>query len=303
MFPIVDAHHHLWEPGEGRYPWMHAGVAKFMGATAPVCTRYDIESFCREVDSSGDLHLLASVHLQCGRRPEDPAEETAWVQQQASRAGLPMAIVGYADLADPELESLLNAHLKCAGFRGVRQMLNWHEYADRYRLCERGDFLADAAWRRGYARLGERGLTFDLQVNPWQLEAAANLARDHPQTTMVVNHAGLPFDNNEARRAWHCGMAALADQPQVFVKFSGLGMIDPHWTAASVRPLFNELLRLFGAHRIMFGSNFPIDRLYKQYAEIFSIYRTLTEGLDETQRMDLFHRTASRVYRLETTGP
>lgn len=182
-------------------------------------------------------------------------------------------------------------------------MLNWHEYADRYRLCERGDFLADAAWRRGYARLGERGLTFDLQVNPWQLEAAANLARDHPQTTMVVNHAGLPFDNNEARRAWHCGMAALADQPQVFVKFSGLGMIDSHWTAASVRPLFNELLRLFGAHRIMFGSNFPIDRLYKQYAEIFSIYRTLTEGLDETQRMDLFHRTASRVYRLETTGP
>lgn len=299
MHPIIDAHHHLWEPGEGRYPWMHSDVAKFMGDTTRVCTRYDIESFRREVGSASDLRLLASVHLQCGRRPDDPVEETAWVQQQANEMGLPVAIVGYANLADPKLDSLLDAHGRYVGFRGVRQMLNWHASDVRYRLCERGDYLIDAAWRRGFARLGDRGLSFDLQVNPWQLQEAACLAREHPQTAMVVNHAGLPFNDAMARRSWHAGMEALADQPQVHVKFSGLGMIDANWTAASVRPLFEELLRLFGTQRMMFGSNFPIDRLYKQYAKVFEIYNSLTEGLGDTQREDLFHRTASRVYRLQ----
>ncbi|MBO9515462.1 MAG: amidohydrolase family protein [Variovorax sp.] len=300
MTPIIDAHHHLWEPGDGRYPWMQAAAPKFMGDTRPVCRPYRIEDLCAEAERGTGLRLAGSVHLQCGRNPARPAEETAWVQAQADRRGLPVAIVGHANLADPALDALLDAHAASAGFRGVRQMLNWHDSDERLRLCDRGDYLRDAQWQAGFARLGARGLSFDLQVNPWQLPAAYAVASAHPDTVVVINHAGLPFADEAARRAWRTGMAALGGLPQVHVKFSGLGMVDPGWTAASVQPLFDTLLECFGPHRMMFGSNFPIDRLYRRYAEVYAHYAALCAHLDAHARNALFHANARRVYRIDT---
>ncbi|WP_219209692.1 amidohydrolase family protein [Variovorax boronicumulans] len=303
---IVDAHHHLWDPAEGRHPWMRAGVTKFMGDTAPVCHRYEVQDLQAEARAAEPvpIELLGSVHLQCGRNPQDPVEESAWVQQQADRSGLPIAIVGYASLADPQLDALLARHAAAApGFRGVRQMLNWGDQ-DRMRLCERGDWLSDAAWQRGFALLGERGLSFDLQVNPWQLTAAARVAERHPGTAVVVNHAGLPFDyRGQGLIEWQNGMRHLAALPSVSVKFSGLGMVDPHWSAASVRRVFDFLLAHFGVARMMFASNFPIDRLYRSYGQVFQSYGELCAGLDPTAREALFSGTASRVYRLDTGAP
>lgn len=295
---IIDAHHHWWNPAAG-YPWMRAGATKFIGDTSPVCLRYEVEDFQREVAVEG-IELLGSVHLQCGRDPQDPTVETAWVQQQAIRGGRPAAIIAHANLADPQLDATLDRHAVHAGFRGVRQMLNWGE-EDRLRLCDRGDYLEDRAWQRGFARLGERGLSFDLQVNPWQLTAAARVAERHPGTQVVVNHAGLPFDfEGGGFQVWQDGMRQMAAVPSVSVKFSGLGMVEPHWTADRVRPLFEFLLEQFGAGRMMFASNFPIDRLYKSYGEVYGIYTKLCAGLASTQRDALFAGTAARVYRIDS---
>lgn len=300
MTPVIDAHHHLWEPGGGRHPWMQAATPKFMGNTSPVCRPYRIEDFRHEVESDTGLRLSGSVHLQCGRNPALPAEETAWIQAQADRSGLPVAIVGYANLADPSLDALLDAHAGSAGFRGVRQMLNWHDTDERLCLCERGDYLRDARWLAGFARLGERGLSFDLQLNPWQLVDAHAAASAHPGTVVVINHAGLPFGCDAARRAWRTGMAALAELPQVHVKFSGMGMVDPLWSAGSVQPLFDTLLQCFGPERMMFASNFPIDRLYRRYGEVYAQYAALCRHLGEAERDALFQANARRVYRIDT---
>lgn len=298
MPAFIDAHHHFWEPGGGRYPWMQAGARKFMGDVVPVCTPYVAADLARDAAALAGWRLAGSVHLQCGRDPADPAKETAWVQSLAGGAAWPIAIVAYANLADPRLDALLDAHAASPGFRGVRQMLNWHDSDERYRLCERGDLLRDPAWRRGYARLGERGLSFDLQVNPWQLHDAYEMARAHPGTALVVDHAGLPFGAPEARAAWRDGMRALASLEQVSVKFSGLGMVDRDWTPERIRPLFDELLALFGPGRMMFASNFPIDGLYRSYAQIWRCHDALARDLAPAQRDALFQATAGRVYRL-----
>ncbi|MGO4392235.1 amidohydrolase [Variovorax sp. M-6] len=297
---IIDAHHHLWDPAAGGYPWMRSGAVKFMGDTSAVCTRYEVEDLRRE---AAPIELLASVHLQCGRNPQDAVEESTWVQQQADRSGLPIAIVGYANLADPQVDALLARHAASPGFRGVRQMLNWGDQ-ECMRLCDRGDYLSDPAWQRGFAQLGELGLSFDLQVNPWQLAAAARMAERHPDTVVILNHAGLPFDyRGEGLAHWQDGMRRIAARPGSFVKFSGLGMVDPGWSAASVQPVFDFLLEHFGAERLMFGSNFPIDRLYKRYEQVFASYGELCAGLDPTARRALFSGTAARVYRIDTGAP
>ena len=293
---IVDAHHHIWQPGEGRYPWMQAGNAKFMGDPAPVCTNYEMKDLRAEAATAG-VKLLGSVHLQCGRDLSDPVVETAWVQQQADAAGHPIAIIGYGNPALPDFDALLDRHTAYPSFRGIRHMLNWGE-TDRYRLCDRGDYLQDAAWRGGLGRLAARGYSFDLQVNVWQLDEAAAMAQALPDLRIILNHAGMPFEYRDAGfSVWQRGIAALAACGNVAAKFSGLGMVDPAWDAASVRPLFEFMLEKFGAARMMFASNFPIDRLYGSYARVYDAYRALAADLGASEQQLLFHDTAQAIYR------
>ena len=58
------------------------------------------------------------------------------------------------------------------------------------------DFLREPARRdafeRGFAALAAHNLTFDLQCNPAQLGAAADLCARHPATRVVLDHLGTP---------------------------------------------------------------------------------------------------------------
>ena len=50
--------------------------------------------------------------------------------------------------------------------------------------------MDDPKWRRGYALLEKHGLSFDVQTPWWHLDALAELARDFPNTQIVIVHTG-----------------------------------------------------------------------------------------------------------------
>ena len=92
--------------------------------------------------------------------------------------------------------------------------------------------------------LGRYGLSFDLQLYASQMATAAALADDHPDIPLVVNHAGMPTDRDEAGlAAWREGLATLAERPNVSCKISGLAMVDRAWTPASLRPFVLRVKR------------------------------------------------------------
>ena len=63
--------------------------------------------------------------------------------------------------------------------------------------------------------------------------------------------------------------------------------------------MVGETIEIFGAERCMFGSNFPIEKLWTTYGEIVAAHRKAVAGLaHETQKLVL-HDTAARVYRLK----
>src|SRR5690606_40551665 len=59
------------------------------------------------------------------------------------------------------------------------QILNWHADAVLTFGAPKG-LMKTHSWRRGFAALGRRGLSFDLQLYPHQMDEAAELVRDHP---------------------------------------------------------------------------------------------------------------------------
>jgi predicted TIM-barrel fold metal-dependent hydrolase len=153
--------------------------------------------------------------------------------------------------------------------------------------------MDDTRWRAGFARLAPLGLHLELQAPFAQMIEAARLARDFPDTTIVVNHAGLPPAMD--RSAWRAAMSGLAACDNVAVKISGLGNLD----AAARREVTLALIEQFAVQRAMFASNYPVDSLRDSFDAIWRTFDEITKGFADAERRALFHDNAMRIYRMQ----
>src|SRR5207237_724480 len=139
----------------------------------------------------------------------DPVAETRWLASVRRRHGRPTVAVAHAALERDDAEAVLAAHAAFDFVRGIRQK------------PEPGQ-MSDARWRRGYAWLARHRLSYDLQAPCGLFAEAAALARDFPDTPIVVNHTGLPVDRSEAGlAAWRRALETVAAPPNVALKISG----------------------------------------------------------------------------------
>ncbi|MGH6922588.1 MAG: amidohydrolase family protein [Propylenella sp.] len=291
---IIDAHHHIWRRDD--LPWLKGPmVPRIFGPYEPIRRDYPIEEYLRDIAGMG---VEKSVYVQANWAPERADDEVAWVQAEADRAGWPHAIVGYADLTAKDVRPALDRMKRYPLLRGIRMQLHWHENV-QYRFASRPDLFDDAAFKRNFAALSDYGLSFDLQVFSSQMEGAARLAADFPKTTLVLQHAGMPEDLSEAgMEAWRAGMRQLAAEPNVVSKLSALGTFIHRNDAAHIRRIVSETIGFFGADRCLFGSNFPIEKLWTTYKDLIAAFRAAAEDIPEADRRAIFRGTAARVYAI-----
>ncbi len=296
---IVDAHHHLWDLSACRYPWLMAkGVRRFFGDPTPIQRNYLVADLR---DDARPYRIEASVHVQVGVAPGDEVAETAWLQSVGDAEGLPSAIVAYCDLEQPSAERTIEAHARHSRLRGLRQIVGRSDEEDA--VTGSGGLLTNPAWRERLAQLGELGLSFDLQLTPGQMAAAAEVLAEAPATRVALCHCGSPWNQTPAGlAAWREGLERLAALPQVVCKISGLGMFDHAWTVDSIRPIVETCIEVFGAERAMFGSNFPVDKLHASFATVWGAFEAITAPLPESDRARLFGDTARAFYGIDSAS-
>ena len=208
--------------------------------------------------------------------PRDPLGEMEFLKKLRKHHEFPTVAIAQAWLDRADCEAVLEGQARHAFVRGVRHK-------------PRPGMMDDSRWRAGYARLAPLGLHFELQA-PWsQLDEAVRLARDFPNTTIVLNHTGLP--SREDIAGWRAAMAALAERPNVAVKISGMGIPD--------REVVLTAIDLFGTERAMFASNYPVDSLRASFDAIYGAFEEITRGFATAERRALFHDNAVRIYRME----
>jgi predicted TIM-barrel fold metal-dependent hydrolase len=292
--PIVDAHHHIWRLDA--VPWLKGPqVPRIFGDYGPLRRDHLIEEYLRNSQAQG---VVKSVFLQINVATEAEVEEVAWAQSIADANGFPHGIVGYANLAAPDIGAVLDRQGACANLRGIRQQLHWHE-KPLYRFASSPAIMQDPAWLKGLAELDRRGLSFDLQVFTSQMADAAELARAHPQITLILQHAGMPEDRTaEGWASWRHGMRQLAACPNIVSKLSGLGTFEHACSVELWKPVILETLEIFSPARCLFGSNWPIETLWTDYAAIVATTRECLVGLTREERAAVLHDNAVRVYRL-----
>jgi predicted TIM-barrel fold metal-dependent hydrolase len=292
---IIDAHHHLWDLDACHYPWlMEQGVIRFFGDPAPIQRNY-LASELRA--DAVNYELAGSVHIQVGVAGGDEVNESRWLDEAAEVDGLPSALVGFCDLAAENAQQVLDDQSRIRRLRGIRHIVGRSQEED---AAYGSDTLLDnPVWVENLASLRERNLSFDLQLIPQQIERAAKVLQRLPGLQVALCHCGSPWDQSSAGlERWSDSLKKLAALPDVYCKISGLAMFNHRWHVDDIRTIVTTCIDVFGAHRCMFGSNFPVDKLHKNYDEIWQAYETLARGYSDEEQERLFAGTASEFYRL-----
>jgi predicted TIM-barrel fold metal-dependent hydrolase len=281
---VVDAHVHLWDPANTDwYPYLSGRQPLDLGDVKGMARRFDVPTYLAE-SAAWNVEKLVNVAAATGGHS---VEETLELDRRADVDGHPDALVGGLPPADSTAEAvaMLDRQMAAPRFRGVRPM---GPSADP---LPHDDVLA---------ALAERGLLFELMAHPDQLETAAVRLARVDDLVVVVEHAGWPrSDEAQEYATWQVGMRALAEVgPRVVCKLSGLAMPLGTMAASAFAPWIEHAIELFGVDRCMFASNFPVDGMHGTFDELFATFATLTAGLDEPSRDQLFAATAERVYRI-----
>ena len=291
---IVDAHHHIWRQAD--MPWLSGPMQpRIFGPYESIRRDYLVDEFLADLAGTG---VTRSVYVQANWPSENFEREVAWVSQVADESGWPHGIVGYADVTADDVRPQLDRLTKYKLMRGVRMQLHWHEN-ETYRFAARPDLATDSKIQRNIAYLSDYGWSFDLQVFAPQMAGAAELAAACPKVTFVLQHAGMLEDlSDQGWAEWRAGMTLLAALPNVVSKTSALGTFIHRNDPAHIAAITRETVALFGAQRTLFGSNFPIEKLWTTYPELVAAHRAAAAQLPEADQRALLHDTAMRVYRL-----
>ncbi len=309
---IVDPHHHLWA-------W---------NSIPP----YLLDELW--ADTSDGHNVTKTVYIQCGwgyRKdgPENmmPVGETEFVANVAAEAARKpekaqiAGIVSHADLRDPDLDAVLDAH-EAAGqgrFRGIRH-IGARDDDEALAIPGGADegLFADPAFRKGLNRLAERGLTFEAWQYHHQLPEVVSLAKACPDATIILDHFSTPLGvggyagkRDEIFTKWKSDIAELATCPNVHAKLGGLAMMDNGWGYHELeKPVssdklvedqgkyYHHAIEHFGPNRCMFESNFPVDRASVSYHVLWNAFKKIASNYSDAEQDAMLRGTATRVYSL-----
>ena len=277
---MIDAHQHFWRIGEDDCSWPTPDLTAIYRDFLP-----------------DDLLLLAEQAGVTGTvlvqsQPSDA--DTDFLLQLADKSDLIRAVVGWVDLASPNAPERIQQLAQYPKFRGVRPMLQG---------------LADDAWilrpelEPAITAIKASNLSFDALVHVRHLPHLHIFAKRHPDLAIVIDHAAKPAIANGEFSAWATAMAMLADLPQVYCKLSGLlTEASSEQGADELQPYVAQLYRLFGAKRLMWGSDWPVLNLapnsqYGNYGSWLLLAKQLLPLASAVETNEIFGLTARQFYR------
>ncbi len=295
MIYLVDAHFHIWRQAD--LPWLVGPMQpRIFGAYEPLRRDYPIEEYLRDV---ADMGVGRAVYVQANWDPARALEEVLFVEAEAARAAFPVAITAFADLTVADATAALEALARHRSVRAIRCQLHWHPNP-QYRFAPRPDLAADPRLIANVAKLARFGFAFELQLFALQAESGLKLVHACPDVTFILVHALMREEETpEGIARWRRALARFAAAPNVVVKLSGLNTFVRRLDPPLIADITRTVVDLFGPERCLWGSNFPIEKMWTDYRALLQAQRAALADLPQAAQEAIFAKTAERVYRLQ----
>lgn len=273
----IDAHQHFWKYDPEQQDWITDDMSAIRKSFYP-----------------GDLKPLLEGHSIDGCvavQADQTTEENNFLLNLASENDFIKGVVGWVDLQSSEVEQLLEIYThepKMKGFRHVVQS----EADPKFLL--RPDFL------RGISKLGQYGYTYDILIFPHQLGAVLEFVRKFPNQKFVIDHLGKPYIKDGLFEGWATLIKAIGTHKNVYCKLSGMVTeADTHsWKPADILPYMEHVLKVFGADRLMFGSDWPVCLLASDYKKVMDLVTDFVAQLSVPEQKNIMGSNAAKFYNL-----
>lgn len=278
---MLDTHHHLWSYNPDDYPWIPANT--------PLAQNHLLVELEEATSLAGVTGTIAVQARQT-------TEESASLLKIAHQSDLIRGVVGWIPLVSENVDEDLELFSDNPKFVGIRHVLQ--DEPDAYFL--RDDF------HRGLSKLPAHDLRYDILLYQHQIPVATKLVDRQPELGMIIDHIAKPkAQKGRVEHEWRSGMKELAKRENILgVKFSGLATefpkedeIDPD----TIRAYFEETLEIFGAERVMFGTDWPVCLLrldsYRQWADTVII---LSSSLSGDEKDLILKKNGETAYQLKS---
>jgi L-fuconolactonase len=275
----IDSHQHFWRLDRGDYHWMSSDLAALYRDygpedLAPLLARHGI----------GRTILVQAAAT---------VAETEFMLAVAARTPFVAGVVGWAEFADPDAPATIARLARDPLLVGLRPMVQ--DIAN-------DDWLVRTDLAPAFRALREHGLVFDALVFPRHLSRLLVVLDRYPDLPVVVDHGAKPGIARRRLDPWRADMAAVAARPNAFCKLSGLVTeAVAEWGIEDLRPYVDHLLAVFGAERLLWGSDWPVVNLAGGYESWREAALALLGGLSQAERAAVLGGNAERVY-LGTRG-
>jgi L-fuconolactonase len=278
--PIIDTAVHLWDAAT--YHRMHGDWLD---------ARPELKRSWLPADLEHDLAACGVRQAVIIEAARDRHELNLWWLELAQRHAFLGPVVAGGKLEQPDLAAWLDAYTRSEHFAGIRTMpagapSEWGE---------------NPATARGLAELARRDLCLELLVGWRAFAAVAALADAYPHLCIILDHCGMPpfAGGPEEWAAWSAGFQALAQRPNVTVKYASLLLYaEPVRDLARLRPPAEFLLETFGPSRLMWGSNWPVELRYGSYRDTFDVMQACAGPLSPAEQAELYGGAARHAYRI-----
>lgn len=284
--PIVDTHQHLWDLKVIQPPWLKPG--------GELTRSYVTKDY---LEATAGLNFKKAVYMEVAVADDQLVTEAEHV-------------IGLCASPDhPTCAAVIGGRPAEAGFRAYMDRFKDSPYIKGVRHIMRQPAMLDAEGLiAGLQLLGERGLCFDLCVNPDMLAASARIVDACPETRFVIDHCGnadpnafkTPGVGSHDADAWRRDMEALAKRKNTICKISGIvaRMKKGEWTADDLAPPANHCLDTFGPDRVIFASDWPVCTRGAALREWVIALKEIVSTRPLSEQKKLFAENAIAFYGL-----
>jgi predicted TIM-barrel fold metal-dependent hydrolase len=282
---MIDTHQHLLYPKQFNYEWA-ADFPALQGA-------FHLEDYwtaAESCDIEGTLFMEVDVDAK-----QSGDEARFFCECAAEPANRILGVIASARPEDAGFDAYLDsiAHSK---LKGIRRVL--HTQPDALSQSPR--------FKENIASLAKRGLSFDVCVQQGQLAIALELAQACPDVRFILDHCGVPSiaehttTDCESWQQWQSGIRAIAAQPNVACKFSGItAYAQPEQRSVEgLRPYLTEILEAFGTSRIVWGGDWPVCNLADGLPSWCQLTNSLLADLSEDEQTQILRNNARTLYTL-----
>ena len=277
----IDAHQHFWDlsRSEFDYDWV-----KVLTNTA-INKDYLPENLVGHLTAAG-MHYSILVQTQ------HTLAENHWALSLAEQNSFIAGVVGWVDLASPDVEENLRQLQKHSKFVGIRHITQ--DEPDN-------NFIVRSDIRRGLGCLERLGIPFDLLFYEQHLHHAATLGQAFPNLPLVIDHLAKPKIKNREVSDWEHNLRQAARHSNIYCKLSGLVTEAnwDHWTPDDLQPYIEIALAAFGPRRCMFGSDWPVCELAGSYTDVLAALQEVISRLSTEDQNWILGKTAVDFYSLQ----